>query len=166
MPTAHDTRMNPKVSVRRMRVSDFPFVKQLASQTRTYTVPSDYVLWMLSRCHPDLCAVAELRGASVAYVLALTTHQPRHGMFIWQFASTLQGARHRAPAGLAKYIRRRVQEHGIERIDFTAVPGSASLRSIQTLAQKYFGSIAQKSNRLPPSVLGRERQYYLVIRDR
>lgn len=156
---------DPMVSVRAMQASDFEFVRGLAAEITGYTVPPDYVLWMLTRCCPELCAIAELPVVGgIAYVLGTVMSQATPEIFIWQFASSATGLRHRAPVSLAIYVHSIVIKRGIQRIHFTAQPGSRALTNIESLARACFGTTANESDPLPASVSRGEQEYYLEIR--
>jgi hypothetical protein len=77
-----------KPQIRAVELTDFPFIRSLASQFPTFTVPSEYILWFLTRFHPDYCRVLEQdEGDLKAYLLAMRTSDPPDGIAIWQVAA-------------------------------------------------------------------------------
>jgi hypothetical protein len=154
-----------RVLVRSIRVSDFAFIRQVAAHVRGYTVPPTYVLWMLSKQHPEVCLIAESApGHPLCYLLAMSTGRAPNTLFVWQFASTLEGTRLRAARNIANRIRRIVERQGTQRICFTAVPDSGTTRAIAALAQQVLGRTLHAGAPLPKSVSPREREFYITTK--
>jgi hypothetical protein len=126
------------IRIRPIEPRDFEFIRSLAAESRTFTVPSVYVLWFLTRYHPDYCRVIEQQsGSPKAYLLAMPTSNPPNGIAIWQIAA----AEPNHPFALeyfAAYLRDLVERTCAVSISFTTEQSSASLRLIRSLAKRFF----------------------------
>jgi ribosomal protein S18 acetylase RimI-like enzyme len=152
------------VTVRRFTPDDFEFVRSLAASIAGYTICPSYVLWMLSRVHPDFCAVAVTPdGKRVGYLLAMSMDEPGDAVFVWQLAVTFHGRRLRAQDRLAAHLKESLKERRNAQIFFTTVPHSAADRSIRALAKRVFGGAPCMSEHLPDSVSTNERVYRLAL---
>jgi hypothetical protein len=70
--------------VRRLVAEDAEAICEIAQTISGFTVPSAYLIWMLSRTQAPLCKVAtDERGRIVGYVLTIHTADPAE-VFIWQ----------------------------------------------------------------------------------
>jgi hypothetical protein len=155
-----------RVLVRPIKQSDFVFVRTLASQTQGYTVPPDYVLWMLTRFHGDFCSVAkEAGGSRVGYLLAMQT-AVKDTIVVWQFVSTFAGRRVLAARELAKNLKVVAQENRIRQIIFTCVPRSAAERLVRSVVKKVFGVLPVKGLPLSPRLFGSECEYCVTLQNR
>jgi hypothetical protein len=152
-----------RVRVRPIKHSDFVFVRTLASQTQGYTVPPDYVLWMLTRFHGDFCSVAkEVGGNNVGYLLAMQT-AVKDTIFVWQFVATFRGQRLQAAKELVKHLKAVAQEHKIRQILFTCVPRSPAERLVRSVAKRVFRSSPVRGLPLSEWLFGGEYQYSLTL---
>jgi hypothetical protein len=152
------------VRVRRIKHSDFVFVRTLASQTQGYTVPPDYVLWMLTRFHSDFCSVAkEVGGERVGYLLAMRTAL-EDTIFVWQFVATFRGQRLQAARELVKHLKAVAQEHRIRQIVFTCVPRSPAERLVRSVATRIFHVSPVRVRPLSLRLPGGECEYSLTLR--
>lgn len=123
--------------IRSIEPKDFAFIRSLATQFPTFTVPSDYALWLFTRFHPDYCRVLEQESGNVkAYLLAIPTSDPSDGIAIWQVAAA-EPNHALALEYFAAYLRELVESRGATSIFFTTSQDSASLRLIQSLARKF-----------------------------
>jgi len=120
--------------IRPIEAKDFAFIRSLAAEFSTFTVPSEYLLWFLTRFHPDYCRVIEQSNGNVtAYFLAIPTSEPRNGIAIWQAAATKPDHAF-ALEYFAVYLRSLVERSGVKDVFFTMPADSASLRLIRSLA--------------------------------
>ena len=127
------------VLVRPIEVSDFDFIRTLASKTKGYTLPPRYILWTLCRFQGELGAIAEEPGsAPVGYLLALPVGIHSDAIFVWQLATTFRGQRLKAADALAEHVKAKAQQHDIRRVIFTSCTQSATDQSIQSLAARVF----------------------------
>lgn len=127
------------VRIRPIEPGDFNFIRSLAAEFPTFTVPSEYLLWFLSHFHPEYCRILEQESVgSKAYLLALPTTTPRNGIAIWQVAAT-EPNRPFALEYFAAYLRDLVERTGVTSVFFTMSGDSASLRLIRSLAKKFGG---------------------------
>ena len=130
------TPSNPHI--RAIEPKDFAFIRSLAAEFPTFTVPSEYLLWFLTRFHPDFCRVIEgERGNFKAYLLAMPTSDPSNGIAIWQIA-TAEPNHTFALEYFAAYLSELVERTGADSISFTAQNSSASFRLIRSLAKQFF----------------------------
>src|SRR5580692_8454001 len=77
-----------KTRIRSIELNDFAFIRSLAAEFSTFTVPSEYILWFLTRFHPEYSRVLEQESGDLkAYLLAMPTSNPQNGIAIWQVAA-------------------------------------------------------------------------------
>jgi hypothetical protein len=144
---------------------DFEFVRSLASTVSGYTVCPLYLLWMLSRFHGELCAVAvDANDNRIGYILAVLAGDSAHTVFVWQLAATFRGRRLKAPDHLASHLKRAAIARGARTIVFTSVPRSATERSVKAIAKRIFHVSPRKGSPLPELLAGAEYEYSLSLR--
>jgi hypothetical protein len=135
--------------IRSVEPEDFAFIRSLAAELPSFTVPPEYVLWFLTRFHPDYCRVIEQEsGNKKAYLLAMPTSDPPNGIAIWQVAATKPNH----PFALeyfAAYLRDLVERTGTTSIFFTMSKASASLRLIRSLARQFGDCEVVQLNSVP-----------------
>ena len=125
------------VRIRPLEPGDFNFIRSLAAEFPTFTIPSEYLLWFLFHFHPDYCRILEQEsGGSKAYLLGLPTTTPRNGIAIWQVAATAPN-RPFALEYFAAYLSELIERTGTTSVFFTMSKDSASLRLIRSLAKKF-----------------------------
>lgn len=125
--------------IRPIEPKDFQFIRSLAAEFPTFTVPSEYVLWFFSHFHPDYCRVIEQQpGLLKAYLLAMPTTAPRNGIAIWQVAAAANPNQAFALEYFSAYLRELVERIDATSISFTASQDLATLRLIQSLARQFF----------------------------
>jgi hypothetical protein len=123
--------------IRPVEPKDFTFIRSLAAEFPTFTVPSEYVLWLFTHFHPDHCRVLEQdSGELKAYLLAMPTSNPNNGIAIWQVAADAPD-RTFALEYFAAYLRDLMESTGATSLFFTAQQDSASLRLIRMLAKQF-----------------------------
>jgi hypothetical protein len=153
-----------RVRIRPIKHSDFVFVRTLASQTQGYTVPPDYVLWMLARFHGNFCSVAkEVGGDRVGYLLAMQT-AARDTIFVWQFVATFRGQRLDAARELVKHLKAVAQENKSRRILFTCIPRSPAERLVRSVAERVFRVSPVRGLPLSQWSSGGECEYSLTLK--
>ncbi len=125
--------------IRPIDPKDFAFIRSLAGEFPTFTVPSEYVLWFFTHFHPDHCRVLEQEEPAKlkAYLLAMPTSNPKGGIAIWQVAAATPN-RAFALEYFAAYLRDLVERNDATSTFFTASRDSASLRLIRSLAKQFF----------------------------
>ena len=140
---------NLKTRIRPIEPKDFAFIRSLADEFSTFTVPSEYILWFLTRFHPEYCQVLEQEsGGLKAYLLAMPTSDPRSGIAIWQVAAARPNHAF-ALEYFAAYLRDLVEGIGAKSISFTTQRDSASLRLIGLLAKQFFDCDVLQLNSVP-----------------
>jgi hypothetical protein len=142
------TPSNPHI--RAIEPKDFSFIRSLAAEFPTFTVPSEYLLWFLTRFHPDYCQVLEQKSGGLrGYFLAMPTSNPRNGIAIWQVAST-KPSHAFALEYFTAYLRDLVELTGATSISFTTQQEpAASMRLIRTLAKQFFDCDAIQQDSVP-----------------
>ena len=135
--------------VRPIGPGDFAFIRGLAAEFRTFTVPSEYVLWFFTHFHPDFCRVLEHESGDLkAYLLSMPTSAPRNGLAIWQVAAAKPNQSF-ALEYFAAYLRDLVDRNGITSVSFTASQDDARLRLIRSLAEHFIDGEVVQLNAVP-----------------
>jgi len=153
--------MRAPIAIRPIKPDDFDFISTLASDTPGFTVPFDYVLWMLARFYDDWSVVATKGSKRVAYMLAFPVSQST--IFVWQLACTSLGRRSGAAAALAAHLKSLAIRRKYQTIIFTTVPRTATQRALQALGRRVFKATIHKQARLPKNVSSQEWEYLLEI---
>ncbi len=139
----------PNTHIRPIQPKDFSFIRSLAAEFQTFTVPSEYLLWFFTRFHPAYCRVVEAESGNLkAYLLAMPSSEPPNGIAIWQVAADFSD-RSFALEYFAAYLRDLVGNSGATSISFTTQNPSASLRLIRSLAKQFFGCDAIAVDSVP-----------------
>lgn len=124
--------------IRAIEPKDFAFVRALAAEFPTFTVPSEYILWFFTHFHPGFCRVLEHKSGELkGYLLAMPTSEPRHGIAIWQVAATRPNHSF-ALEYFAAYLRELVERTGAISISFTTSRDDPTYRLIRALAKHFF----------------------------
>jgi len=131
-----------KASMRSSDVSIRPlesrFAKQIiriAAACEGFTVPTEYLIWMLAATQGPICQVALNRDEKIlAYILAIRTIDP-HSIFLWQVGVNKDSVLFAMLAAqeLCKSATKVALDLGMARVFFTAVP-SRSLKLARMLA--------------------------------
>jgi hypothetical protein len=138
-----------KTRIRSIEPNDFAFIRSLAGEFSTFTVPSEYVLWFLTRFHPEYCRVLEQEsGGLKAYLLAMPTSNPQSGIAIWQVAASGPNQAF-ALEYFAAYLCDLVGRTGATSVFFTMTAASASLRLIRSLARQFGDCDVVQLNSVP-----------------
>lgn len=153
------------IRTRRLEVSDFEFVRRLASKQPHFTQPPKYVLWMLSQAHPESCLIAEhIKLGPMAYLLAMPFGSPRQrSLYIWQAASTVRGHRSGAMHVLLLAFRKLTKRIGARAVIFTTVSGSPQHRMIRRYAYSLSGRPPRISRPLPRAVSPNEHEFIIGV---
>lgn len=138
----NDSKVGPRalfnVRLRSIGERDYSFIKSLAATYSTFTIPSDYMLWLFSRFHPDHSRVLEQQGGELkGYLLAMPTSEPQNGIAVWQVAATESG-RPFALEYFADYLRDLAVRTGAVSISFTLQEDENVVRLVRMLADKFF----------------------------
>ncbi len=135
--------------IRPVEPKDCAFIRSLAAQFPTFTVPSDYILWFLTRFHPDYCRVLEQGSGNLqAYLLAMPTSDPANGIAIWQVAAAKPNHAF-ALEYFTAYLRDLVERTSVTSIIFTTSQDPVSLRLIRSLARQFFNCEVVQLNPVP-----------------
>ena len=149
--------------IRAIETKDFAFIRSLAAEFPTFTVPSEYLLWFLTRFHPSYCRVIEQGpGRSLkAYLLAMPTSDTQNGIAIWQVAAAKPDHAF-ALEYFAAHLCQLAELTKASSISFTARKDPGSLRLIRSLAKQFFNCGVTELNPVPAGQ--GECEFQLVIR--
>jgi hypothetical protein len=155
LPTTSSPQIRP------IEPKDFAFIRSLAAEFSTFTVPSEYLLWFLTRFHPDYCRVIEDGNGNLkAYLLAMPTSDPPDGIAIWQIAAAAPNH----PFALeyfAAHLRELADLANAKSISFTTQKDPASLRLIRSLAKQFFDCAVVERHPVPAGQ--KECEFWLSI---
>lgn len=154
------------IRIRPLQVSDFPFIRRLASKHHNFTVPPMYVLWLLQQTNARCCLVAEHKKfGPVAYLLSIFVNgRSDRILYVWQLAASQRGLRLGATEVLLVGLRSFVREKRVKKVSFTSVPGCADFRVIRRYAYSLFGAAVRSVQEVPYSVSRNERQFVVPVR--
>lgn len=106
--------------VREARADDANFVAQLASMQPSFTVPTPYVLWMLTVASPSLSLVTTtMDGHRIGYLLAIPCEPPGRAVFLWQIAVASNHSSVRASHVMLEEMLMRCRRMRITRVLFS-----------------------------------------------
>jgi len=154
------------IRVRPLEVSDFRFVRHLASKQANFTIPPIFVLWLLKQTNARSCMVGEhFKLGPVAYLLSLLVSTPRGKvLYVWQLAASKSGLRTGAINVLLLALRAFMRRVRVQKVLFTAVPESPEFRVIRRYAYALFGAALRSQQVLPTSVSRNEREFIMRVR--
>lgn len=122
------------VKIRNLSDKDLIEIIKYSAQYSWFSVPSKYILWMLSKTQKPFCKVLTIDNKVFAYFLALVTTR-KYEIFVWQFGA--QKIRNKSEFDLlmkfCKSYYRTCLNHGIKQIRFTSTP-KGSKKLIQKIA--------------------------------
>jgi len=135
--------------IRPVEPKDFGFIRSLAAEFPTFTVPSEYVLWFFTRFHPEYCRVIEQESGDLkAYLVAMPTSDPPNGIAIWQAAAAKPNHAF-ALEYFTAYLRELADLTAAKSISFTTRKDPATLRLIRSLAKEFFSCAVDEMNSVP-----------------
>jgi hypothetical protein len=152
------------IRVRPLTISDFRFIRGLASKQVNFTVPPPYVLWLLKQTNPGSCFVAEhVKMGPVAYLLSVLVGTRRGNvLYIWQLAASRKGMRTGAIDVTLLALRRLVSRARVRKVFFTARPDASEFRAIRRYVNSLFGTDPRARRVLPAAVSRREFEYVFM----
>ncbi len=151
--------------MRRLRVDDFDFVRELAAKQSNFTIPPPYVLWLLTRVRGDICLVAEEEGAGpVAYLLAVPVEKPQNAFYVWQLAARPNARSHVSVLPLLKKLFEITESQEISSMFFSAIPNSAAFRRIRRYARTVWSATPKVTSTLSGIVAPGEVEYRIDLR--
>jgi hypothetical protein len=152
------------IHVRPLEISDFNFVRELASSQPNFTVPPVYVLWLMLKIKGGISLVAEHnRDGLLGYLIAVPIEGPADSMFVWQLAASKGSRRTKATLALLTQFREIIEDLSIRNIFFSTVPSSGVFRALRSYARKVFSSVPDALNPLPPAVNAKESEFLLNL---
>jgi hypothetical protein len=158
-------RTSKWIRVRPLEVSDFRFIRRLASKQENFTVPPFYVLWLLKETNGQCCLVAQhAKLGPVAYLLSiLVTARRRKVLYVWQLAASKRGLELGATEVLLLTLRAFMRRTRVQKVFFTADPESAQFRAIRKYAYALYGAGLRHRRPLPSSVSRSEREFVVRV---
>jgi hypothetical protein len=158
-------RTSKWIRVRPLKVSDFGFIRRLASKKTNFTVPPLYVLWLLKQTNSRSCMVAEhVKLGPVAYLLSVPVCKPQNNvLYIWQLAASANGQRTGAIDVLLLRLRVFVRRMRIRSLRFTAIPNSPEFRAIRRYAYTLSAKAPRSNQGLPLMVSRNEREFTIAV---
>src|SRR5438270_10302424 len=148
------------IQIRALELADFTFVRDLAAQQPTFSIPPSFILWVLGKGNPKLCLLAvDGEGQRLGYLLALSTTDPANSVYVWQLASSTP----HATKALLQELYRTVSELSTDKVLFSAVPDSVEFRAIRQYVMEVSGSEVTALGRLPELVSPVEAEYYVRL---
>jgi hypothetical protein len=154
------------IRVRPLQVSDFRFIRRLASKQPNFTSPPHYVLWLLKETNPRSCLVAEhAKLGPLAYLLSLPVHESQvKTLYVWQLAASASGQRTGAIHLLLVALRTLARRMRLKSVFFTAIPDSPDFRAIRRYAYALSRAVPRSHQRLPSTVSRSEFEFILKLR--
>lgn len=159
-------RASKWIRVRPLRVSDFGFIRRLASKRANFTVPPLYVLWLLKQTNSRSCLVADhVKFGPVAYLLSLLVSTTRGKvLYVWQLAASKSGQRIGAIDVVLLGLRAFVRRTHIRSLVFTAIPDSPEFRAIRRYAYTLSAGRPRSHQELPSMVSPNEHEFTITVR--
>jgi hypothetical protein len=154
-----------RLRARPLAVSDFAFIRRLASTNGNFTIPPPYVLWLLKRTNHDSCIVVEHpRFGPVAYVLSILAFEPRESvLYVWQLAASKRGTKCGAIDVALLALRAFVRRSRVKRVVFTMDPKSYEFRAVRRYVYALSGARVGSGPFLPPGISRHEREYVVRL---
>lgn len=154
------------IRVRPIKVSDFAFIRRVASKQTYFTVPPLFVLWLLKRTNSRNCIVAEHSTfGPVAYLLSILVSERRQKvLYIWQLAASTRGVCTGAIDETLLALRVFVRRTGVKRLFLTVDPASPEYRAIRRYAYSLSAKGIRPKQYLPRAVSRSEREYVISVR--
>ena len=159
-------RASKWIRVRPLKVSDFTFIRRIASKQGGFTVPPLYVLWLLSRTNSRNCMIVEhVKFGPVAYLLSILVCRRRKKLlYIWQLAGSKQGARTGAIDLALLGLRTFVHRANVDQLFFTMDPEPTQYRAIRRCAYALSRKGIRAKRFLPRAISRTEREFMISVR--
>jgi hypothetical protein len=147
------------IRARPLKVTDFAFIRRVASRQGDFTVPPLYVLWLLKRTNRGSCIVVEHPNfGPIAYLLSIQTDRDRV-LYVWQLAASKRGVQTGAIQIALVALRRFVRRVGVQKLLFTMNPNSPEFRAVRRFVYSLFGARVGRGRLLPGCISRHEREY-------
>lgn len=131
---------------RNLYADDWVEISEIASQTRGFTIPSRYIVWMMALTQTPFCWVAcSDNGKILAYLLAIRASDPET-LFVWQLG-VRQGLKSKLWIVVSELFRessRSWKRNKIRHLLFTA-PRGVRLTLLRQLAATFGASKIKRS---------------------
>lgn len=154
------------IRVRQLEVSDFKFIRDLASKQHNFTSPPFYVLWLLKQTNSRSCLVVQHATLGpVAYLLSLPVNKSgTRALYVWQLAASASGRRVGGIHALLLALRTLVRRMRVRSVLFTAIPDSPDFRAIRRYVYVLSGGVPRSHERLPLTVSRNEHEFIVKVR--
>jgi len=128
-----------ELHVERLTQADAQAVAAIASEMEGFTIPSDYVVWMLLETNPNYCLSAKKDGALLGYLLALKTLE-NDRLFVWQLgvATEARSRSHQVLKSLGEALAQACKTGGVHHLEFTT--NKRRIHLLSRLSRSVFGS--------------------------
>lgn len=122
-------QLEDQLYVRTLSSDDWAYVARLASQNERFTIPSEYVIWMLARTSDKLSLLAVRKEQPAGYILSLPAAKDE--LFVWQFAVEAHGLS-RIADSLADELVARARISRVKAIEFTLFRHSKAVKWVES----------------------------------
>ncbi len=101
---------------------DFREIQKIALSIDGFSVPSDYILWMLAKTQRNFCKVARHNGKLIAYMLVIKSMAANEA-FLWQLGGLKLKTTYLALQMVCKKSLANCEKKGIKYVRFTSSEG-------------------------------------------
>ena len=161
--------MQKFLTTRGLRPEDANDIARIAASAKGFTIPSPYMVWMLSISNGQLSRVLRTSANGLeGYLLAVMCEDKKHA-FVWQFAISPAGSMNKIDASniLVEDFIKQAIAHGITGIYFTSQPHkiryfNTTLEQQGCTPAQAFPAEIRDSQAVPTEG---ERLYYSILPD-
>jgi GNAT superfamily N-acetyltransferase len=112
--------MTENIRLRSLQPGDYDAIASIAEAMPGFSVPTNYIVWMLATTQGEYCQVAvDQHDAVIGYTLGMRTSQPEVG-FSWQTAVLPEYRSKHVAAALVAHITQAAKASGISVVRFTS----------------------------------------------
>jgi L-2,4-diaminobutyric acid acetyltransferase len=133
------------VTIRRPRMEDGANIWRLVKQSGVLDVNSSYCYLMMCKMFPDTCAVAEMDGRLVGFVIAFRPPVEPDSLFIWQIGVDPALRGNGLGKALIQTLLERPTSETIRYITATISPSNLASQKLLTSLARHFSSNLQSS---------------------
>jgi hypothetical protein len=165
LANVRDMPNHSHIHIRRLEISDFGFVQDLAAKQRNFTIPPTYVLWLLMRIKDAACFIAEKpRQGLLAYLLAVPSEGPGKSLFVWQLAALPGRPGAKASLSILSALRDFATRTRVRTVGFSVQPRSATYRLISRYSRELASQTPCLTSVLPSLIAKNESEYRIDLR--
>lgn len=161
------TQKGNELLTRKLESDDWPIVSEIAAKIPGFSVPSEYVIWMLAETQGNLCRVLlDVNEVVIGYALLMRT-QRNDEVFFWQlgfmnYGQDLIGA----ALALCSDIFKEMRSSGLNRLRYTTRDNSKMSRFVEAIISELSGAtplLLETKFVSRSGKSGRKESEYLVI---